>query len=370
MHRHSPLFSGFLHAILLIFTFVGFVSCGGGGDNTKENPPSTSASITSFTPLTGPVGTSVTLTGTHLTGATAVRFNGTPANTFNVVSATQVTATVPSGAATGAITIKSPAGTATSSGSFTVTELTGECPVVTPVETFTDSDKPSTNTLRTLNLVTPWGYNIPGNAARKYPLVVNGCWGEGPLFGEDVRKKYPSFYLDFNNYSTESDGATLADLIDEAIQANYRIDTNRIYLTGFSQGGSGSFKIVRGMLTKGKLFAGIVRVAGQSESVLAEEAVDKTSLWYHIGLSDTALRIDVARATYATLKSHASNATAVESTQTDTLTGFSRTTKTLTKNGIEVMKLSEYQGMGHDPGPCYKDPALFSWLFSQSLACR
>jgi predicted peptidase len=252
----------------------------------------------------------------------------------------------------------------------TGTVPTGNCPVATPTENFTSADTPTTNKLQTWDLTTPWGYGKSENASRKYPLVVNGCWGEGPLFGESVRKEYPAFFLDFNNYSTESDGAILADLIDAALQANYRIDTNRIYLTGFSQGGSGSFKIVRGMLAKGKLFAGIVRVAGQSESVLAEGAVAKTSLWYHIGLNDSTDRITVARATYTNLKGHASNATAIETTTADTLTGYSRTTKTLTKNGIEVMKMSEYQGMGHDPSPCYRDPALFDWLFGQSLACR
>jgi hypothetical protein len=243
-------------------------------------------------------------------------------------------------------------------------------PVVTSIETFTNSDKPDTIKLQTLNLTIPWGYNKMENAARKYPLVVNGCWGEGGLFREDMRKKYPSFYLDFNNYSSESDGATLATLIDEAIRANYRIDTNRIYLTGFSRGGSGSFKIVRGMLVRGKLFAGIIRVAGQSESVLADGAVEKTSLWYHIGLKDEIERINVARATYSNLKDNPVNAKAVESTSTDNVTGYPRTTRTLTRNGIEIIKMSEYQGMGHEPGPCYNDPGLFDWLFSQSLVRR
>ncbi len=242
--------------------------------------------------------------------------------------------------------------------------------VVTPKETFTDSDKPDTNKLQTLKLTSPWGYDKTENAERKYPLVVNGNWGEGNLFTEDVRKKNPSFYLDFNHHTTERDGALLADLIDEAIRTNYRIDTDRIYLTGFSAGGSGSFKIVRGMLSRGKLFAGIVRVAGQSESVLADEAVNKTSLWYHIGLEDLPERIDVARTTYMNLKGKTANATAVESITTDNITGYPRVSKTLTKNGIEIIKMSEYEGLGHEPGPCYKDPALFDWLFSQSLAHR
>jgi predicted esterase len=245
--------------------------------------------------------------------------------------------------------------------------------VSNPVETFTEADRPGTEIVQasglSFNLVRPWGYARAANATRNYPIVVNGCWGEGGLFSEAVRKKYPAFYLDFNNYSTDEHGALLADLLDVA-NADYRIDMDRVYLTGFSQGGSGSFKLVRGMLTKGKLFAAIIRVAGQTESVLAPQAVAKTSLWYHIGLEDEAVRVDVAKDTYANLKAEASNAQALETSTTDTITGHSRTTKTLTKDGIEVVKMSEYAGMGHDPGPCYTDPALFDWLFNQSLAIR
>jgi hypothetical protein len=242
-----------------------------------------------------------------------------------------------------------------------------------PIEEFTEADRPGTVVVRTsslsFNLDLPWGYARSANASRKYPIVVNGCWGEGGLFSEPVRKKYPAFFLDFNNYSTDEHGALLADLLG-SIESGYRIDAGRVYLTGFSQGGSGSFKLVRGMLSKGKLFAAVIRVAGQSESALAEEAAEKTSLWYHIGLSDDASRVSVARATYADLKARAVNAQAKESTATDALTGFSRTTRTLTKDGIDIFKYSEYEGMGHDPGPCYADPALFDWLFAQSLDLR
>ncbi len=77
--------------------------------------------ITSFTPSSGGVGTSVTITGTSFTGATGVSFNGTPA-TFAVNSATQITATVPTGTTKGPISVTTPNGTATSASSFNVTE--------------------------------------------------------------------------------------------------------------------------------------------------------------------------------------------------------------------------------------------------------
>jgi hypothetical protein len=76
--------------------------------------------ITSFSPTSGPVGTVVTITGNAFTGATAVQFNGVLAE-FTVVSATQITATVPVGATTGIVTITTPSGTGNSAASFTVT---------------------------------------------------------------------------------------------------------------------------------------------------------------------------------------------------------------------------------------------------------
>jgi RHS repeat-associated protein len=84
-------------------------------------------SITGFTPSGGPVGTVVTITGTSFNGATSVKFNGTAAVSYTVDSDSQVTATVPSGATTGTISLTTPAGSTTSASSFTV----GPAPSIT-----------------------------------------------------------------------------------------------------------------------------------------------------------------------------------------------------------------------------------------------
>jgi len=75
--------------------------------------------ISGFNPTSGPIGTSVTISGTNLSGATAVKFNGTSA-TITLNNATTIKANVPAGASTGKITVTTPGGTATSSGTFTV----------------------------------------------------------------------------------------------------------------------------------------------------------------------------------------------------------------------------------------------------------
>ena len=75
--------------------------------------------VTGFSPTSGSVGTSVTITGVSLTQATKVTFGGVSA-TFTVNSDTQITATVPTGAKTGKIGVTTPGGSASSTANFTV----------------------------------------------------------------------------------------------------------------------------------------------------------------------------------------------------------------------------------------------------------
>ena len=79
--------------------------------------------INTFQPRSGPVGTLVTIDGSHFTGTTSVTFNGHGA-TFSVVNDGRVTATVPSGATTGKIRVTTPNGFDDSSESFSVVAAT------------------------------------------------------------------------------------------------------------------------------------------------------------------------------------------------------------------------------------------------------
>ena len=76
--------------------------------------------ITSFTPTAGSIFIAVTITGTNLAYTTAVRFNGTAAE-FEIISSTQLKATVPAGVTNGTISVTTAGGaTTTSAGSFSV----------------------------------------------------------------------------------------------------------------------------------------------------------------------------------------------------------------------------------------------------------
>jgi uncharacterized repeat protein (TIGR03803 family) len=76
--------------------------------------------VKSFAPTSGPVGTSVVITGVSLTQTSAVKFDGIAATTFTVNSDTKITAIVPTGAKTGKIAVTTKGGASSSSGTFTV----------------------------------------------------------------------------------------------------------------------------------------------------------------------------------------------------------------------------------------------------------
>ena len=77
--------------------------------------------VTSFTPTSGAVGTSVTITGTTFTSATGVSFGTIAAQAVTVSSSTKITATVPVGASTGAVVVTNVKGGSANTNAFTVT---------------------------------------------------------------------------------------------------------------------------------------------------------------------------------------------------------------------------------------------------------
>ena len=103
------------------------------GFEGKAQAQSSEPTVTNVNPNTGPTsgGTSVTITGTNFSGATAVSFGSNAAASFTVNSATQITATSPAGVGTVDVTVTTEGGTsAISSGDrFTY----GSAPTVTNV---------------------------------------------------------------------------------------------------------------------------------------------------------------------------------------------------------------------------------------------
>jgi hypothetical protein len=99
-----------------------------------DDQPVLLPSITQIDPASGTLagGTTVVITGTNLTGATAVTFGGVAAASFTVDSATQITAVTPAHVA-GAVdvAVTTPGGSDTSSGGYTYVDPPALPPAIT-----------------------------------------------------------------------------------------------------------------------------------------------------------------------------------------------------------------------------------------------
>jgi large repetitive protein len=82
-------------------------AAGTGGALTFKVTPK----LTLLSPTSGIRGSSVEITGTTFTGASAVKFGAVAATTFSVDTDSKITVTVPSTATTGNVTVTTPAGT-------------------------------------------------------------------------------------------------------------------------------------------------------------------------------------------------------------------------------------------------------------------
>jgi predicted peptidase len=255
------------------------------------------------------------------------------------------------------------------------------------MEDFNDVDRPFFNSVGDGDyyLLEPWNYGKQYNSEREYPLVVflHGSGGAGNIsylnyIGYDnpddasvdstaymFQQNHPCFSLVPQTTSSWNNN----DLIDlvEKIKSDYRIENSRIYLIGYSMGGSGSYSFINAYYDYNKqLFAGLIRLAGQSQTEVRNAIAENTNIWLHIGLSDTQLRINITQEAYDFLSDYYPNA--IETVSDVPIDGYTGKTYSLKIDDVERFKRTEYEGVGHGVAAFpFKDPNLIEWLFSFSL---
>ena len=125
-------------------------------------PVAPAPAIASFAPASGPEGTTVSVTGSNFTSASAVNLSGVAVSSFTVVDAATLTFVVPAGATSGLVAVSTTSGTATSATAFTVT-----APVPAPtIASFT----PTTGSAGTTVTIT--GTNLLGATAVRIGTVA------------------------------------------------------------------------------------------------------------------------------------------------------------------------------------------------------
>jgi predicted peptidase len=201
--------------------------------------------------------------------------------------------------------------------------------------------------------------------AKKYPLVLflHGAGergvdntaqlkhGVGEFASKEGREKYPCFLIAPQcpakekwadvNWSADASKVSekpaepqrLALEIVAAVQKEFSIDPKRLYITGLSMGGYGTWDIIS---RHPDMFAAAIPICGGGDESHAGK-LTKIPLWCFHGDKDTAVKVERSRNMIEAVK----------------------------KAGGSP-KYTEYPGVGHDSWTrTYKDPEVLKWLFEQ-----
>lgn len=149
----------------------------------------------------------------------------------------------------------------------------------------------------------------------------------------DVWVKFPGFpeSLQTTALPTSSAQATLAVL--DLLIKQLPIDRKRVYITGYSMGGEGSFDF---LTRRPQLFAAAIPICSVSDTARAK-FIYKIPIWAFHGDQDDVNNVKYSRLMIAALKKY---------------------------NGTP--NYTEYPGIKHNSwSKAYNEPGLFDWLFAQ-----
>lgn len=191
------------------------------------------------------------------------------------------------------------------------------------------------------------------SAKKRYPLVIylhgkgsGGTDNEKQMHGGvknfakgDFYRKNPSFVFapQCPDDSKGWNGTYLDDvigLIETAIE-NLPVDKDRVYITGVSMGGFGTWKA---LAHSPDLFAAAVPVCGGGSPASAKKIKD-IAIWNFHGAADAVVSVEFSRKMVEALKK--------------------------AKGKIKYTEYDEASGVKHDAWRCYNDDALYEWIFAQ-----
>lgn len=148
---------------------------------------------------------------------------------------------------------------------------------------------------------------------------VNTPWGNGDYRVSNVEISKPM--------------SSLLGLIDEILE-EYNINKNKIYISGISMGGYGTWYL---LMTKPQLFAAGIPVCGGADSTMAEN-VKNIPIWTFHGDVDSAVPVSGTRTMVKALKDI----------------------------GADI-RYTEYPDVDHNSWVnAFNEPELLDWLFSKS----
>lgn len=170
-----------------------------------------------------------------------------------------------------------------------------------------------------------WEFAKPANR-KKYPcfLIAPQC---------PKRQKWADWTAPKQRARPNAPLRLVVELIEQ-IQKEYCIDPERVYVTGMSMGGFGTWDLLR---RHADTFAAAVIVCGGGNEADARKFA-KIPIWAFHGAQDDAVPVERSRRMIAAIAKAGGNP-----------------------------KYTEYPDVGHDSWvPAYRDSEMFAWLFAQS----
>lgn len=172
-------------------------------------------------------------------------------------------------------------------------------------------------------------------AAEQYPAIIVAPQCPEDRQWVDVSWSEGNYRLDAVQ---ESPYLHLAAALVEMVAARYPVDSDRLYLTGASMGGYGTWDL---LLRYPERFAAAIPICGAGDASKAARLRDMP-LWVFHGQDDNIVPVSGSR----------------------------RMVAALWEAGSERVRYTEfYTGVMHGSwDPAYADPATFAWLFAQRRA--
>lgn len=206
------------------------------------------------------------------------------------------------------------------------------------------------------------------NPSKKYPLVVflHGAGERGSdnavqlkhgmadFCKPERREKFPCYVLapqcpkeqkwadvDWSRDSVKlpeaaSESMTLTLAVVDSMLEDAAVDSKRVYITGLSMGGYGTWDVI---YRRPDFFAAAAPICGGGDPVTAE-AIKDLPIWCFHGSADTAVKVDFSRAMIQAIEQAGGQP-----------------------------KYTEYKGVGHDSWTAtYANDDFYDWMFQQRLS--
>ena len=202
-------------------------------------------------------------------------------------------------------------------------------------------------------LATVWAE--PGNQA-KHPCYVIAP--QCPKNNRWVDADWDQNTFDFKSTPISNELATVNDLIEETIE-KYPIDKDRIYVTGLSMGGFGTWYM---LMKYPKMFAAAIPMSGAGDPQMACE-ISHIPIWDFHGDVDTAVPVAGSRLMIKALGKCGDKALLVPNPNSKEVLENKELTKKIMNSNLIY---TEYKGKGHVIWKeSYDNPLVREWLFSK-----